>query len=165
MIAGLPCYIPATPLGILKLIEKTGIETEGKHCVIVGRSNIVGTPLSIMLSRKTNPGNCTVTLCHSSTQNLKSHTLKADILISAIGKPSIIKADMVKENAVVIDVGINRISDIETHSGSRIIGDVDFEEVSKKCSFITPVPGGVGPMTVIGLLLNTLKAARKEIYY
>lgn len=164
MTAGTPCYLPATPFGIIKLIEKANIETEGKHCVVVGRSDIVGTPISILLSRNSNPGNCTVTLCHSKTADLKKHTLNADILICAIGKPNFIKADMVKEGAVVIDVGINRVNNLNASSKSKLVGDVDFDEVSKKCSYITPVPGGVGPMTIAGLLLNTLQAARKEIY-
>jgi len=164
MTANLPAYIPATPYGILKLLEKSGIETEGKHCVVVGRSNIVGTPVSVLLSRNSNPGNCTVTLCHSKTVNLIDYTSKADILIAAVGKPHIITADMVKDGAVVIDVGIHRVPDAKTESGFRLVGDVKFDEVAPKCSHITPVPGGVGPMTIVGLLLNTLKAARKEIY-
>lgn len=165
MVLDLPCYIPATPFGIIKLIEKSGIETEGKNCVIVGRSDIVGTPVSILLSRNSNPGNCTVTVCHSKTRNLKVHTQNADILIVAIGKPNFIKADMIKEGAVIIDVGINRIKTTDTTSGNKLVGDVDFNDVSKKCSYITPVPGGVGPMTIAGLLLNTLKAARKEVIF
>ena len=160
---GLPSYVPATPAGILLLLEKSGIETKGKHVVMVGRSNIVGTPMAILISRKTNPGNSTVTLCHSETQNLPEITRQADILIVAIGQPKFVTADMVKEGAVVIDVGIHRIED-KSEKGYHLSGDVDFKEVSKKCSHITPVPGGVGPMTVLGLLLNTMKAYNKEIF-
>lgn len=160
MIQGLPSYISATPFGIMQLIERSNIETEGKHCVVLGRSNIVGTPISILLSRNTKPGNCTVTLCHSKTPNLKEITLTADILIVAIGKQEFVTADMVKAGAVVIDVGMHRIPSKETKSGFRLKGDVKFDEVSKKCSYITPVPGGVGLMTIVGLLMNTLKAAK-----
>jgi methylenetetrahydrofolate dehydrogenase (NADP+)/methenyltetrahydrofolate cyclohydrolase len=163
LVQNLPSYLPATPYGILQLLEFYNIETQGKHCVIVGRSNIVGTPLSLLLSRKANPGNCTVTLCHSHTQNLSSITSQADILIAAIGKPEFISAEMVKKDAVVIDVGIHRIKKNEGED-YQLTGDVNFDEVSKKASFITPVPGGVGPMTIVGLLQNTLKAAKKEIY-
>ncbi len=164
MVEEMPSYVPATPKGILQLIERYGIQTEGKHCVVVGRSNIVGTPVSILLSRNTNPGNCTVTLTHSRTVNLKAHTLQADILIAAIGQPYFITADMVKEGAVVIDVGMTRVPAPELKSGFRLAGDVDFKQVSEKCSYITPVPGGVGPMTIIGLLQNTLLAAQRSIY-
>lgn len=164
MVEEMPSYVPATPKGILQLIERYGIQTEGKHCVVVGRSNIVGTPVSILLSRNTNPGNCTVTLTHSRTVNLKAHTLQADILIAALGRPYFITADMVKEGAVVIDVGMTRIPAPELKSGFRLAGDVDFKTVSEKCSYITPVPGGVGPMTIIGLLQNTLLAAQRSIY-
>lgn len=164
MMINLPSYLPATPYGIVEMIRRSGIDTEGKHCVVIGRSNIVGTPVSVLLSRNTNPGNCTVTLCHSKTQNLKEICLTADILIAAIGKQGFVTADMVRDGAVVIDVGMNRIASSETASGFRLAGDVKFDEVSKKCSYITPVPGGVGPMTRIGLLTNTLKAAKKEIY-
>lgn len=164
MVEEMPSYVPATPKGILQLIERYGIQTEGKHCVVVGRSNIVGTPVSILLSRNTNPGNCTVTLTHSRTVNLKAHTLQADILIAAIGRPYFITADMVKEGAVVIDVGMTRVPAPELKSGFRLAGDVDFKQVSEKCSYITPVPGGVGPMTIIGLLQNTLLAAQRSIY-
>ncbi len=160
---GLPSYVPATPAGIMLLLEKSGIETKGKHVVMLGRSNIVGTPMAILISRKTNPGNSTVTLCHSKTQNLPEITRQADILIVAIGQPNFVTADMVKEGTVVIDVGIHRIED-KSEKGYHLCGDVDFKEVSKKCSHITPVPGGVGPMTVLGLLLNTMKAYNKEIY-
>lgn len=164
MVLGLPAYISATPFGILKLIERSGIETEGKHCVVVGRSNIVGTPVSILLSRKSKTGNATVTLCHSKTKDLEEITKTADILIAAIGKKEFIKADMVKKNAAVIDVGIHRVPTDKTKSGYRLVGDVDFDEVSKVAGHITPVPGGVGPMTIVSLLNNTLMAARKEIY-
>lgn len=164
MTQGIPCYIPATPKGIMQLLERYKIETAGKHCVVVGRSNIVGTPMSILLSRNTNPGNCTVTLCHSRSRDLSSITRQADILIAAIGIPWFVKGDMVKEGAVVIDVGMTRIEDSQTKSGFRLAGDVDFTSVAPKSSAITPVPGGVGPMTIIGLLQNTLLAAKKQIY-
>ena len=164
MVQGLPAYLPATPLGIMKLLEYYKVQTEGKNCVILGRSNIVGTPLAILMSRKSYPGNATVTICHSKTQNLDKITVEADILISAIGQPAFVTADMVKEGAVVIDVGIHRIPSDKTESGYRLIGDVKFDEVSKKASMITPVPGGVGVMTIVSLLLNTVKAAKKEIY-
>ncbi len=160
---GLPTYISATPFGIMKLLEYYKIETEGKHCVVVGRSNIVGSPMSILMSKKSYPGNCTVTLCHSKSGNLKEICLHADILIVAIGKQEFITADMVKKGAVVVDVGIHRIDSPEAKSGYKLKGDVKFDEVSKKCSYITPVPGGVGPMTRVALLLNTLKAAKKEV--
>lgn len=164
MVSGLPSYLPATPYGIMQLLERSGIETEGKHCVVLGRSNIVGTPISILLSRKAKPGNCTVTICHSKTKNIKKIAASADILIAAIGKQEFVTADMVKKDAVVIDVGIHRVPSSETKSGFKLKGDVKFDEVSIKCSFITPVPGGVGPMTITGLLQNTLKAHKKEIY-
>ncbi len=164
MVLNLQGHVPATPYGIMQLIKRSGIETEGKHCVVVGRSNIVGTPVSILLSRNNKNANCTVTLCHSKTNNLKEICSSADILIAAIGKMEFIKADMVKQGAVVIDVGMHRIESSETKSGFRLKGDVAFDEVSKKCSMITPVPGGVGPMTIVGLLMNTLKAAKKEVY-
>ncbi|HNW97785.1 MAG TPA: tetrahydrofolate dehydrogenase/cyclohydrolase catalytic domain-containing protein [Bacteroidales bacterium] len=164
MVLNLPGHIPATPYGIMQLIKRAGIETEGKHCVVVGRSNNVGTPVSILLSRNNNEANCTVTLCHSKTKNIKEICAGADILIAAIGKMEFIKADMVKDGAVVIDVGIHRVESSETKSGFRLKGDVAFNEVSKKCSRITPVPGGVGPMTIVGLLMNTLRAAKKEVY-
>jgi methylenetetrahydrofolate dehydrogenase (NADP+)/methenyltetrahydrofolate cyclohydrolase len=159
MALGLPSFLPATPSGILQLIEYYKIETSGRHCVIIGRSNIVGTPLSILLSRKSTPGNCTVTLCHSRTKGLKEICLQADIVVAALGKPGFLKGDMVKSGAVVIDVGTTRIPSATTKSGWKLSGDVDFEEVAPKCSFITPVPGGVGPMTRIVLLQNTLKAS------
>jgi methylenetetrahydrofolate dehydrogenase (NADP+)/methenyltetrahydrofolate cyclohydrolase len=164
MVQGLPAYLPATPFGILKLIEHYKIETAGKHCVVLGRSNIVGTPIALMLSRKAKPGNATVTICHSRTENLEKFTRDADILIAAIGQPHFVTADMVKEGAVVIDVGIHRIPSANTQSGYKLIGDVKFDEVSKKASYITPVPGGVGLMTIVSLLTNTVKAAKKEIY-
>jgi methylenetetrahydrofolate dehydrogenase (NADP+)/methenyltetrahydrofolate cyclohydrolase len=164
MVQGLPSYLPATPFGIMKLLEYYKIETEGKNCVILGRSNIVGTPLAILMSRKSYPGNATVTICHSKTKNLEKIAAEADILISAIGVPSFVTAGMVKEGAVVIDVGIHRIPSDKTESGYRLIGDVKFDEVSEKSSMITPVPGGVGVMTIVSLLLNTIKAAKREIY-
>ena len=162
MVAGIDTYIPATPFGILKLIEYYKIETVGKNCVVVGRSNIVGTPISILLSRKGYPGDCTVTICHSKTQNMAEICKSADILIVAIGKPNFVTADMVKKDAVVIDVGINRIPSEETKSGFKLVGDVDFENVSKIASYITPVPGGVGLMTVVGLMLNTMTSYKKK---
>lgn len=164
MAQGLPCYLPATPFGILQMLDRYNIETSGKNCTIVGRSNIVGKPMSILLSSKRDPGNCTVTLAHSRTKDLSAETLKADIIIAAIGIPNFITADMVKEGAVIIDVGINRVEDDSRKKGYRLVGDVDYDGVADKCSFITPVPGGVGPMTVISLLKNTLKASQKEIY-
>lgn len=164
MAQGLPCYLPATPFGILQMIERTGIETSGKHVVVVGRSNIVGTPMSILLSRKAKVGNATVTLTHSRTRDLSAEVSRADIVIAAIGIPNFISADMVKEGAVIIDVGINRIEDETRKRGYRLVGDVDFDGVANKVSYITPVPGGVGPMTVTSLLLNTLKSSKKEIY-
>ncbi len=163
MASNLPAFIAATPLGILELLKRAGVETEGKHCVVLGRSHIVGSPMSILLARNTNPGNCTVSLCHSKTKNLKEISAQADILIVAMGKLEYVKADMVKEGAVVIDVGLHRVPSNETKSGFRLKGDVKYDEVSKKCSYITPVPGGVGPMTITALLMNTLKAAKKEI--
>lgn len=164
MVQGLPAYLPATPYGILQLLEYYKIETEGKHCVVLGRSNIVGTPVSILLSRKSYPGNCTVTICHSKTYNLAEICRQADILIAAIGQPHFVKADMIKPGAVIIDVGMHRIPDPSKASGHHLTGDVDFNEVSKKAGYITPVPGGVGPMTIVALLSNTLKAFKKEIY-
>lgn len=158
MVLNLPGFLPATPAGILELLKRNKIETEGKNCVILGRSNIVGTPLSIMLGRNANPGNCTVTLAHSRTKNIREICLSADILIAAIGQPDFVSADMVKKGAVVIDVGTTRVEDATRARGWRLKGDVNFEEVSKKCSFITPVPGGVGPMTIASLMINTLKA-------
>jgi len=158
MILNLPGFLPATPAGIMALIERNNIKTEGKNCVIIGRSNIVGTPLSIMLGRNANPGNCTVTLAHSKTENLKEICLSADILIAAIGQPNFVTADMVKQGAVIIDVGTTRVEDASRERGWRLVGDVKFDEVAPKCSFISPVPGGVGPMTIASLMMNTLKA-------
>lgn len=162
LIMSMDGMIPATPAGIMELLCRYEIETSGKHCVVLGRSNIVGTPVSLLMSRKGYPGDATVTLCHSKTQNLKEICQTADILIVAIGQPQFVTADMVKEGAVVIDVGIHRIPDNEAKSGYRVVGDVDFAEVSKKCSHITPVPGGVGAMTIVSLLQNTMKAYRKS---
>ncbi len=162
MMLGEPTYLPATPFGIMQLLEHSNIETSGKHCVVLGRSNIVGTPISVMLSRKSNPGNCTVTVCHTGTKNLKEIAATADILIAAMGQPEFVTADMVKEGAVVIDVGIHRIED-NSEKGYHIIGDVKFDEVAPKCSYITPVPGGVGPMTIVSLLMNTFKAYNNKI--
>lgn len=164
MTIGLPAYISATPNGIMELIERSGIKTTGMNCVVLGRSNIVGKPMSILMARHAEPGNATVTVCHSKTKNLKEITSKADLLIVAMGQPEFVTADMVKEGAVVIDVGIHRVASDKTKSGFRLIGDVKYDEVSKKASYITPVPGGVGPMTIVSLLMNTLKAAKKEIY-
>jgi methylenetetrahydrofolate dehydrogenase (NADP+) / methenyltetrahydrofolate cyclohydrolase len=164
MTVGLPAYVSATPFGIMELLRRSGIETAGKNCVVLGRSNIVGRPVSILMSRMDNPGNATVTVCHSKTANLKEITSKADILIVAIGRPEFVTADMVKEGAVVIDVGIHRVESSKTKTGYKLIGDVKFDEVAPKASFITPVPGGVGPMTIVSLLMNTLKAFKKEIY-
>jgi len=158
MMLNLPGFLPATPMGILELIKRTKIETEGKNCVILGRSNIVGMPLSVMLGRNTYPGNCTVTLAHSKTKNLAEICKNADILIAAIGRPNFVKAEMVKKGAVVIDVGTTRVEDSSRERGWRLVGDVDFENVSPICSFISPVPGGVGPMTIASLMMNTLKA-------
>jgi methylenetetrahydrofolate dehydrogenase (NADP+)/methenyltetrahydrofolate cyclohydrolase len=158
MMLNLPGFLPATPAGIIELMRRYKIETSGKHCVIIGRSNIVGTPLSMMLSRNTNPGNCTVTLAHSRTKNLKELCLQADILIAAIGKPDFVTSEMVKDGAVIIDVGTTRVEDTSRERGWRLVGDVNFKEVAPKSSFITPVPGGVGPMTIASLMINTLKA-------
>jgi methylenetetrahydrofolate dehydrogenase (NADP+)/methenyltetrahydrofolate cyclohydrolase len=160
----LPSFIPATPYGITLMLKEYGIETAGKHCVVVGRSNIVGSPMSILMARNTTPGNCTVTICHSHTPDIKKFTLDADILIVAIGKKNFITADMVKDGVVVIDVGMNRETSVLTKSGFKLYGDVDFENVAPKASWITPVPGGVGLMTIIGLLKNTLASANKEVY-
>ena len=163
MMIGLPSYIPATPYGIKKLLDRSNIETEGKHCVVLGRSNIVGTPISILMSRNSKKANCTVTMCHSKTKNLKEICLQADIIIVAIGKPEFLTADMVKEGAVIVDVGIHRIP-ADNEKGYKIIGDVKYDEVAPECKAITPVPGGVGPMTIVALLDNTLKAYKHEIY-
>jgi methylenetetrahydrofolate dehydrogenase (NADP+)/methenyltetrahydrofolate cyclohydrolase len=159
LVQGLPTFIPATPYGIMLMLEHYNIETAGKHAVVIGRSNIVGRPMSILLSQNTNPGNCTVTVCHSRTTNLKEICLQADIIVAALGKPGFLKADMVKEGAVVIDVGITRVADESKKSGFSIKGDVDFDNVAPKCSYITPVPGGVGLMTIGALMMNTFNAA------
>ena len=158
MVLSLPGFLPATPAGMLELFKRYGIETSGKHCVVIGRSHIVGTPMSILMARNANPGNSTVTCTHSRTKNLKEITLQADIIITALGRPGFLTADMVKEGAIVMDVGITRIEDASKKKGYRISGDVDFQNVAPKCSFITPVPGGVGPMTIVSLMMNTLKA-------
>ena len=162
MALNLPTFISATPFGILELLERYNIQTSGKHVVVLGRSHIVGSPMSILLSQKRKVGDATVTICHSRTKNLKKITLQADIIIAAIGIPEFLKADMIKENVTVIDVGITRIEDSSKKNGYRLLGDVAFEEVSKKCEFITPVPGGVGPMTIAMLLKNTLIASQRN---
>jgi len=158
MVLSLPGFLPATPAGIMELLSRNNIETSGKNCVIIGRSNIVGTPLSIMLSRNSNPGNCTVTLAHSRTKNIREVVANADIIVAAIGRPGFVTADMVKEGAVVVDVGTTRVEDASKKRGWALKGDVKFDEVSPKCSYITPVPGGVGPMTIASLMINTLRA-------
>lgn len=163
MALGMKCFLPATPFGIVKLLERYKVETEGKHCVVIGRSHIVGSPMSILLSQNKYPGNCTVTLTHSRTKNLKEHCLRADIIVVALGKAEFLKGDMVKEGAVVVDVGITRVADETKKRGYRLAGDVDFNDVASKCSFITPVPGGVGPMTIVSLLSNTLLAAAGKV--
>ncbi|MBL4593564.1 MAG: bifunctional 5,10-methylene-tetrahydrofolate dehydrogenase/5,10-methylene-tetrahydrofolate cyclohydrolase [Flavobacteriales bacterium] len=160
MVLDLPSFLPATPAGIIEMLRHYNIPTEGKHCVVIGRSHIVGSPMSILMARNTYPGNCTVTLTHSRTRNLTEICASADILIVAIGKPEFVTADMVKEGATVIDVGIHRIEDSSKKSGFRLLGDVKFDEVAPKCAFISPVPGGVGPMTIASLLKNTLLAVR-----
>jgi methylenetetrahydrofolate dehydrogenase (NADP+)/methenyltetrahydrofolate cyclohydrolase len=160
----LPAYVSATPFGIMQLIERYKIDTSGKHCVVIGRSDIVGTPISILLSRKSYPGNCTVTMCHSRTPDIAAFTRTADIVIAALGVPGFLRGDMVKEGAVVIDVGITRVEDATKKRGYALKGDVVFEEVEPKCSYITPVPGGVGPMTRAALLWNTLLASENKIY-
>lgn len=164
MTLGWPAYVAATPYGIVELLKRYNIETSGKHCVVIGRSHIVGSPMSILMARNDYPGNCTVTLTHSRTINLPEITRTADILIVAIGKPEFVTADMVKEDAVVIDVGIHRIDDPSKKSGFKLIGDVKFDEVAAKASAITPVPGGVGPMTIASLLYNTLLAAERKVF-
>lgn len=158
MVLGQPTFVPATPYGIMLMLEHHKIDTKSKHALVIGRSNIVGRPMSVLLSSAGNPGNCTVTICHSSTKNLEEYCRSADILVAALGRPGFVKADMVKEGAVVIDVGITRVADATKKSGYRISGDVDFDAVAPKCSYITPVPGGVGPMTIAALLKNTYKA-------
>jgi methylenetetrahydrofolate dehydrogenase (NADP+) / methenyltetrahydrofolate cyclohydrolase len=164
LLIDLPGYVSATPNGIIELIKRYKIETTGKHCVVLGRSNIVGKPMAVLMARKGYPGDATVTLCHSRTQELKSVCRMADILIVAMGKPEFVTADMVKDGAVVIDVGITRVKSDKTRSGWKLLGDVKYDEVAPKCSLITPVPGGVGPMTIVSLLNNTLKASKKEVY-
>jgi len=164
MVIGLPAYISATPDGIVELMRRYKIETSGKHCVVLGRSNIVGKPIANLLSHKGYPGDCTVTICHSRTRNIPEITKTADILIVALGQAEFVTADMVKEGAVVIDVGITRVPSEKTKSGWKLLGDVKFDEVAPKCSYITPVPGGVGLLTIVSLLKNTLKAAKREIY-
>lgn len=158
MVLNLPGFLPATPAGILELLKRYNVETSGKHCVVIGRSHIVGSPMSILMARNTNPGNSTVTMAHSRTKNLKEITLQGDIIITAIGIPEFLKADMVKDGVVIVDVGITRVEDASRKSGYRIVGDVDFEGLKEKASFMTPVPGGVGPMTIVSLMMNTLKA-------
>lgn len=162
MSIGLPCFVSATPSGIIELLRRYEIPTQGKHCVVIGRSNIVGKPIANLMMQKTYPGDATVTVCHSRTRNLKEICLSADIIIAALGSPAFLKEDMVKEGAVIIDVGTTRIPCSTTKSGFRLCGDVDFEHVAPKCSYITPVPGGVGPMTIVSLLRNTLQAARQR---
>ncbi len=161
---GLPCYVSATPNGIIELLRRYNIETSGKKCVVLGRSNIVGKPMATLMMQKANPGDATVTVCHSHSRDLKKECQEADIIIAAIGKPNFVTADMVKDGAVVIDVGTTRVPDATKKSGFRLNGDVKFDEVAPKCSFITPVPGGVGPMTIVSLMKNTLLAGKKAIY-
>ena len=164
MSIGLPCFVSATPAGILELLKRNNIETQGKHCVVLGRSNIVGKPMATLMMQKAYPGDCTVTVCHSRSKNLKEMCRQADIIIAALGVPGFVTADMVKDGAVIVDVGTTRVPDATRKSGFRLSGDVKFDEVAPKCSYITPVPGGVGPMTIISLMRNTLLAGKKEIY-
>lgn len=164
MAIGLPCFLSATPAGILDLLERYGIQTKGKKCVILGRSNIVGRPMAELMMQKHYPGNCTVTVCHSATSDIPSITREADIIIAALGVPGFVTADMVKDGAVIVDVGTTRVPDASRKSGFRLRGDVDFDNVAPKCSFITPVPGGVGPMTIVSLMKNTLAAAKHKFY-
>ncbi len=164
MSLGMPCFLSATPSGIMELLKRYDIETRGKHCVILGRSNIVGKPAAMLMMQKAYPGDCTVTVCHSRTPNIKEITLQADIIIAALGVPEFLTGDMVKEGVVVIDVGTTRVPSDKTKSGFKLTGDVKFDEVAPKCSYITHVPGGVGPMTIVSLLKNTLLAGKKEIY-
>lgn len=164
MSIGLPCFLSATPAGIVELLRRYEIPTKGKHCVVLGRSNIVGKPVATLMTQKTYPGDCTVTVCHSRSENLKEMCLQADIIIAALGVPEFLKGDMVKEGVVVIDVGTTRVPSTITKSGFKLTGDVKFDEVAPKASFITPVPGGVGPMTIVSLLRNTLLAGKKAIY-
>lgn len=164
MSIGLPCFLSATPAGIIELLRRYGIETRGKHCVVLGRSNIVGKPVATLMMQKAAPGNCTVTVCHSATPDLKEHCRRADIIIAALGQPGFVTADMVKPGAVIIDVGTTRVPDATKKSGFRLSGDVDFQAVEPLCSYITPVPGGVGPMTICSLMRNTLLAASHSVY-
>lgn len=164
MSIGLPCFLPATPTGIMALLKRYGIETRGKHAVVLGRSNIVGKPMASMLMQKSNPGNCTVTVCHSATPNIKELTLQADIIIAALGVPGFLTEDMVKPGATIIDVGTTRVPDATRKSGFRLSGDVDYANVAPKAAFITPVPGGVGPMTICALMINTLEARMNNPY-
>jgi 5,10-methylene-tetrahydrofolate dehydrogenase/Methenyl tetrahydrofolate cyclohydrolase len=165
MSIGLPCFVSATPQGIVELLRRYAIPTRGKHCVVLGRSNIVGKPIAQLLMQKGEPGDCTVTVCHSRTPNIKEVCLSADIIIAALGSPEFVTADMVKKGAVLVDVGTTRVPDATKKSGFRLTGDVKFDEVAPLCSYITPVPGGVGPMTIVSLMMNTLKAAKKEIFF
>ena len=158
MVQGLTAFVPATPYGIMLLLQHYKIDTKGKHAVVIGRSNIVGRPMSILLSGNSNPGNCTVTICHSQTKNLKEICLQGDIIVAALGRPEFVKEDMVKKGAVIIDVGITSAEDKTRKSGFKLKGDVDFDAVAPKCSWITPVPGGVGPMTIAALMKNTFQA-------
>lgn len=162
MVLNQPTYLPATPMGIMELLKRYKVETSGKHCVVIGRSHIVGSPISILMARNTNPGNATVTLTHSRTKNLKELTLQADIIVVALGKAEFLTADMVKDGVVIIDVGITRVKDSSKKSGFKLLGDVNYDEVATKASFITPVPGGVGPMTIASLLMNTLAAYKRK---
>lgn len=164
MSIGLPCFVSATPAGIVELLRRYNIDTKGANCVVLGRSNIVGKPVASLMMQKGNPGNATVTVCHSATKNIKEICREADIIIAALGSPEFVKEDMVKEGAVIVDVGTTRVPSTLTKSGWKLKGDVDFENVAPKCSFITPVPGGVGPMTIVSLMKNTLLAAKKVIY-
>ena len=164
MSLSMPCFLSATPSGIVELLKRYNIDTKGKHCVVLGRSNIVGKPVSMLMLQKATPGDCTVSICHSRTKNIKDFTLKADIIIAALGVPEFLTGDMVKEGAVVIDVGTTRVPNEHSKSGFKLTGDVNFEQVAPKCSYITPVPGGVGPMTIVSLLKNTLFAAKKAVY-
>ena len=161
---GLPCFKSATPSGIIELLDRYGIETKGKHAVVIGRRNIVGQPIAMLVMQRAQPGDCTVTVCHSSTKNLKEICLQADIVIAALGRPEFVKEDMIKPGAVVIDVGTTRVPDASRPSGYRLCGDVDYANVAEKCSFITPVPGGVGPMTICSLMKNTLLARKGEVF-
>lgn len=163
MSIGLPCFVSATPAGIIELLDRYGIETRGKHCVVLGRSNIVGKPVAQLMMRKAAPGNCTVTVCHSATPDIAEHTRRADIIIAALGQPGFVTADMVKDGVVIIDVGTTRVADSTRARGWRLQGDVDFDGVAPKASFITPVPGGVGPMTIVSLMKNTLQAAKAKL--